>query len=190
MDRPNHQDDERYPWWELTSDSVPQQGDFLQGFTLVYPTGLSCADDEPESIAAKEGTFDLIVMTQSCDIGQRKVDSILLCPWFDLEEFETAAGPQSKKEKRHLRKQLQTGNLPGYHLLNDADCAQVNVGIGVVDFKQVYTAPLIVIEQFIQTHATRLRLLPPYREHLSQGFARFFMRVGLPVGIPEDRLFP
>jgi hypothetical protein len=27
-------------------------------------------------------------------------------------------------------------------------------------------------------------LLPPYREHLSQAFARFFMRVGLPVDIP------
>jgi hypothetical protein len=33
--------------------------------------------------------------------------------------------------------------------------------------------------------ATRLRLLPPYREHLSQSFARFFMRVGLPVDIPS-----
>jgi hypothetical protein len=29
----------------------------------------------------------------------------------------------------------------------------------------------------------RLRLLPPYREHLSQAFARFFMRIGLPVHI-------
>jgi hypothetical protein len=27
-------------------------------------------------------------------------------------------------------------------------------------------------------------LLPPYREHLSQAFARFFMRVGLPVEVP------
>ncbi len=30
----------------------------------------------------------------------------------------------------------------------------------------------------------RPRLLPPYREHLAQAFARFFMRVGLPVDIP------
>ena len=30
----------------------------------------------------------------------------------------------------------------------------------------------------------RLRLLPPYREHLGQAFARYFMRVGLPVDIP------
>ena len=31
----------------------------------------------------------------------------------------------------------------------------------------------------------RIRLLPPYRELLSQAFARFFMRVGLPVDIPS-----
>ena len=29
---------------------------------------------------------------------------------------------------------------------------------------------------------------PPYREHLAQAFARFFMRVGLPIDIPEERI--
>ncbi len=32
----------------------------------------------------------------------------------------------------------------------------------------------------------RLRLLPPYREHLSQSFARQFMRVGLPIDLPRE----
>jgi hypothetical protein len=32
-----------------------------------------------------------------------------------------------------------------------------------------------------------LRLLPPYRKHLSQSFARFIMRVGLPIDIPSFR---
>jgi hypothetical protein len=40
-------------------------------------------------------------------------------------------------------------------------------------------------------HAKRLgprwRLKPPFLEHLSQAFARFFMRVGLPSTIPEFR---
>jgi hypothetical protein len=40
------------------------------------------------------------------------------------------------------------------------------------------------IEQGDLFDGRRLRLLPPYREHLSQAFARFFMRVGLPVDIP------
>jgi len=37
---------------------------------------------------------------------------------------------------------------------------------------------------FAKQKDQRLRLLPPYREHLSQAFARFFMRVGLPSDIP------
>jgi hypothetical protein len=32
---------------------------------------------------------------------------------------------------------------------------------------------------------SRFRLLPPYREHLSQAFARFFMRVGLTIPVEK-----
>ena len=48
--------------------------------------------------------------------------------------------------------------------------------------------PRAFLEDLIAERGTkRLRLLPPYREHLSQAFARFFMRVGLPVDIPPFR---
>jgi hypothetical protein len=56
----------------------------------------------------------------------------------------------------------------------------------VVDFHQVYTAPREFLESVLKSRAQgRLRLLPPYREHLSQAFARFFMRVGLPSGVEK-----
>jgi hypothetical protein len=48
----------------------------------------------------------------------------------------------------------------------------------------VYSVPRGFLESLLnQRMQSRLRLLPPYREHLSQAFARFFMRVGLPVPI-------
>ena len=51
----------------------------------------------------------------------------------------------------------------------------------IVDFHSVHTVPRVFLEGLIAERGTkRLRLLPPYREHLSQSFARFFMRVGLP----------
>lgn len=54
----------------------------------------------------------------------------------------------------------------------------------IVDFHGVYTAPREFLESWNRRRAQpRLRLLSPYREHLSQAFARFFMRVGLPVAI-------
>ncbi len=47
--------------------------------------------------------------------------------------------------------------------------------------------PISFLESLIEKRGIpRFRLLPPYREHLSQAFARFFMRVGLPIPIEKD----
>jgi len=52
-----------------------------------------------------------------------------------------------------------------------------------VDFRRLYSLPIAYVRHKLEA-ALHLRLLPPYREHLSQAFARNFMRVGLPVDIP------
>jgi hypothetical protein len=52
----------------------------------------------------------------------------------------------------------------------------------------VYAAPTNLVKQFASKCGPRLRLCPPYKEHLAQALARFFMRVGLPVGIPKEKL--
>ena len=57
----------------------------------------------------------------------------------------------------------------------------------MVDFRNVYGVPFGFLEELSASRGERLRLLPPYREHLSQAFARFFMRVGLPTDIPSFR---
>lgn len=55
--------------------------------------------------------------------------------------------------------------------------------ICIVDFRYVSGLPGILLDNLVFKNPKRLRLLSPYREHLSQAFARFFMRVGLPVEI-------
>ena len=54
----------------------------------------------------------------------------------------------------------------------------------LVDLERVFTLSVDALRTFAESKGERVRLLPPYREHLSQAFARFFMRVGLPVDIP------
>jgi len=54
----------------------------------------------------------------------------------------------------------------------------------IVDFHNVYSIHYDLLINIVQKQTKRIRLLPPYREHLSQAFARFFMRIGLPVDIP------
>jgi hypothetical protein len=73
------------------------------------------------------------------------------------------------------------------HLLSASDFAGTVSEIRVVDFRRVSALPLTFLRTRVLTQQRRLRLLPPYREQLSQAFARFFMRVGLPVDIPAFR---
>jgi hypothetical protein len=57
----------------------------------------------------------------------------------------------------------------------------------IVDFRRIYSLPLTFVRKRAARTGAGLRLLPPYREHLSQAFARYFMRVGLPRDIPAFR---
>jgi hypothetical protein len=54
--------------------------------------------------------------------------------------------------------------------------------VRIVDFRKVYSLPVAFVRNRAAM-AERLQLLPPYREQLSQSFARFFMYVGLPIDI-------
>jgi hypothetical protein len=55
-----------------------------------------------------------------------------------------------------------------------------------VDFHEVFTLPRPVLESLLTAREVpRPQLLPPYREHRSQAFARFFMRVGLPTPVTK-----
>jgi hypothetical protein len=83
------------------------------------------------------------------------------------------------------KEQLRKGNLPGYHLLNRCEIEDFETDCLVADFRTVYSVSVPFLREYAATKGKRRRLLPPYREHLSQAFARFFMRVGLPVDIPE-----
>jgi hypothetical protein len=71
-------------------------------------------------------------------------------------------------------------------MLNEGEIGNLKLTHRIVDFHDVYTLPMTFLESFLQNkQQSRLRLRPPYREHLSQAFARFFMRVGLPTGVKK-----
>jgi hypothetical protein len=57
--------------------------------------------------------------------------------------------------------------------------------ISMVSFDQVYSVPRSVLARMAAKATPRLRLLPPYREHVAQGFARYFSRIGLLQDIPR-----
>ena len=122
-----------------------------------------------------------VILSQSCDLVNNKIDIVLVCPTITLVDFKNNL-PESEQSSRAFKKHvenLKKGHLPGYHLLNKEEDLGIN-GYLVVDFRNVYGIHINNLKTIAGNLGNRIRLNPPYREHLSQAFARYFMRVGLP----------
>jgi hypothetical protein len=110
-----------------------------------------------------------------------KIDLVLVCPVYTLKYFIEGL-PEPKNNKEAIEN-LRKGFLYSYHLLNNSDEIEDLNDYQVVDFKNVYGVQFRLLKELAENIEIRYRLLPPYREHLSQAFARYFMRVGLPQDI-------
>jgi hypothetical protein len=193
-----------YSWYEqISATDPPLQGDLIDSCPVVTFTDSPRLDDfdaqtqlvEILQQSAGVQMVRAIVMTQACDIVQGHVRNVILCPVYHLddwkllwEEAEARRGNRvtSASWKNHTR-QLKQGMIWNLALLNKRvplAAADVSIPCQVVDFHEVFSLPLEFLSHWVRiSGGNRLRLLPPYREHLSQAFARFFMRVGLPVDI-------
>lgn len=164
-----------YPWYSNVPSTEPlQQGDFVLNCQIVQPTAE--AQQTGQTLRADIAEYDVIVMSQSCDLALEKIELVLVCPFYSL----TALGSIAPDFKSIAKKEnLKKGQVVAMHLLDKISINGAEDHL-VVDFKSVYAVPLKFLKQIIVSRGSRIRLLPPYREHLSQAFARFFMRVGLP----------
>ena len=126
--------------------------------------------------------FDLIVLTQACDLAHSKTEYVVCCPVFDQIHVDVEFSEQSPKYIASLKEKIRQGLIPGYAMIA-AHQGEFSRPVSVVDFRKVFGMPKSFL--CLQARAPHLRLLPPYREHVSQSFARFFMRVGLPRDIPS-----
>jgi len=166
-----------YPWYATVGpDDGLNQGDFIFLCPILEPIHEMSKD----RMRANYCEYDVVIMSQSCDLVNKKLDLVLVCPFWSLKDIESQ-NPwfQSSKNKEKLRR----GDQPNYHLLNRSTLEDFELDFLIVDFRNVYGVPFQYLVNYVQKTDHRLRLLPPYKEHLSQSFARFFMRVGLPVDI-------
>ena len=173
-----------YPWYQVVSGAGLEQGDILESCPVFLPRA-DLPTAEPDTIFLDEEVRDVIVVSQSCDLvaGREKVSEVLLCPlWLRAQ----LVAPHYLATARGME-EARRGVLPGFHLLAASDAAGFEREVRVVDFRRLYSLPVAFFRRQAEKSGSRLRLLPPYREHLSQAFARFFMRVGLPVDIPPFR---
>jgi hypothetical protein len=187
-------------WYELVKAREPiTQGDLIFNCPLIgWQTDTLNLQAEAESEVLKGAIIateaDVVVMTQACDLEHNKVANVILCPHTSLTEYHQVW--QMEMEKRN---QNPTQRAWGSHcndicdgfiwnlmMLNGCIIGDLSIGIRIVDFHEVFTVPYSFLGSLLEQRGhPRFRLLPPYREYLAQAFARFFMRVGLPVPIQK-----
>lgn len=176
---------EDYPWYRAVEGDELVQGDILEDcYVFSPPESLAQEAIEPGDLAEfRVVKSDFIVMTQTCDIvlGREKVDEALLCPLWKTSEIPKSHPLGIAKGMEKARQ----GQFPSFHVLAESELPGLECEVRVVNFRTVNTLPLEFLRSTVKSRGKRCRLMPPYREHLAQGFARFFMRVGLPVDIPS-----
>lgn len=168
-----------YPWYSSVDVNDPlEQGDFIDSCPILVPI----VDINEKTVKTEVIEYDVIIMSQSCDLFYKKLDLVLVCPYHSLEDAEKKYDFLKSTEKKNA---LRKGNIVAHHLLNKCNINGFQKSYLVVDFRNVYGVPFNFLVKLSKKYKKRLRLLPPYKEHLSQAFARFFMRVGLPIDITE-----
>lgn len=171
-----------YPWYEAVSGPNLEQGDIIPACPVfTVPAG---AIDDPIQYPVRVQRRTAVVLTQSCDLVSRQgrrpaAEFVLLCPLHSRAAL--AADPAFSKASAW--EEARKGRIPSSHVLNRSEVPGLESDHLFVDFRRAFSLNFDLVEAAALSAGPRLRLLPPYREHLAQGFARFFMRVGLPVDI-------
>ena len=89
-----------YPWFDIVNgDKTLMQGDFIKGCPVVIPPS-----EISDNIEVKIIEYDVVIMSQSCDLVQRKLDLILVCPVWPLSEFEKRSDFFKRKRSIKARK--------------------------------------------------------------------------------------
>jgi hypothetical protein len=180
------------PWYQVIAAVQPiSQGDLILDCPVLMWKRLDPAATTPaladRAILLRE---DVVVMTQACDLEHHKVHDVVLCRHIPLTAYRKndwepwmAARGQAPSEKawRRFCDDIAAGYVWNLSFLDRFDHAELGTEVRIVNFHTVFTIPRDFLEGLLRDRGVaRLRLCSPYREHLSQAFARFFMRVGLP----------
>lgn len=167
-------------WWVGVEGSNLAQGDYLPKCLVPFFEPDYGTDGGIQEVPVKE--YDCIVVTQSCDLENDKAPLVALCPIYPISVYEKV---NFSFKQKGAWERVRQGRVEGLHLLASHDDPDNNRVCFVADFREIYSLPIGYLKQHAESLGQRWRLQPPYLEHFSQAFARFFMRVGLPSSIPS-----
>lgn len=155
-----------------------EQGDLLLDIPI-FSTRVAANGDVQVEIEL----VDVVIITQTCDLDNDKVDHVLVAgaqPWPSFANGQYAVGNTAVKSGS-FHTNLIRGNIPALTLLATADNTTPAIDWTIVDFRDLAVIQRSDVDDYVRGTPNRLRLRSPYKEHFAQAFARYFMRVGLPL---------
>jgi hypothetical protein len=147
------------------------QGTILRSLPVVEEAAES-TDDAP---VVRVEPLDVIVLTQSCDIPKDSQPRVLVA---EVQAYGAMVRDRAGTEaaKANYRKHLVRGTAVSDMLLPPCELLSMDDYL-IVNFRELH----MVFKHRVQSQDGYVCLASPYREHLSQGYASYHMRVGLPT---------
>jgi hypothetical protein len=170
--------------YEVVNGEELHQGDILTNFPIIIPSLEDLSGPSPDMIRADLEFFDVVIFTQTCDLRDAREASVVVCPHFDFKQKQK---DDPALQKKGVDAEIQKGRRFRYQFLAPFEDERVTMGLRLVDFGRPFTVPKQAAMAHAKKQGARLRLMPPYREHLSQAFAICYMRVAIPdraLGLP------
>jgi hypothetical protein len=176
---------------------VLEQGDIIRYCPDAKPTNIN-VNDETGNVDFNE--FNVVVLSQSCDIDKDKIERVLLCPIWKVNDYFRYLRARYEKDlayrakyssdddfvnkMRSLLGNVYAGKVNGLQLLKE-NVEDTKLEPYIVDFGNIYSLPCSFIKSTVLNdprNSDRIRLVPEFRVDLQAKFFAFLARGALPDG--------
>ena len=155
-----------------TPDESIDQGDLIDECPVV-----SIVEYNPRQANTEKVKFEqrrVLVLTQTCDLANKKVDEVIVATVFDAQQLVD----RQILKAADIRGSIRAHRVWGLYFLP----ANTDLGLNemIVDFRRLHTVRLDLLLSLCRSNKRIARVQTPYREHLAKHFADTFSRIGLP----------
>jgi hypothetical protein len=154
-------------------DQAVDQADIIDGVPLLEVQKFDLRN--PDNPAVGVSLQRVLVLTQTCDLAQKKTSRAVVAQVFDAAELIRVGIVKESDVRGPIRAARVWGV---YYLPRSTEASLPEM---IVDFRHVQSIPLHILELLCKAGHRRARLQCPYREHLGQHFANTYCRIGLPM---------
>ena len=159
--------------YERPPEAAPvDQGDIVCECPLVW---IETYDPTmPEVVPVDVSHERVVVLTQTCDLAQRKVTRVVVAQAIAADEIVVSG----QLKAADIRGPVRSGRVFGWYFLPKDEV--LGLPELIVDLRQLHTVPLELLEELCRCGNREGRVRPLYREHLAKHFADTYSRIGLP----------